>query len=71
MGIVSSSFSVDPVVQQDGRVYVTETHTDDAGAVITIKSLAAVGSNHDQIMSLRALEMDEAMAQAEVIELTD
>lgn len=64
MPIVSSTHVVGHA-QADGRRYVTETHTDDLGAVVVIEYLAPVGADYVAIRTARAADLGEAMAVAE------
>lgn len=65
--IVSTSFALDDHLQADGRIYVTETHTDSAGGVHQIVYLASPGMNHASIANARASELS-AQLQANEIE---
>lgn len=70
MPIVSSSHVVGHA-QRDGRQYVTETHTDDAGAVLVVEYLAEAGADHTAIRNARVAAMNEQLAEAEAQALID
>lgn len=55
--------------QRDGRRYVTETHTDDAGGVHRVEYLAAVGTDYTAVMQARAAQIDAALLEAEIAEV--
>lgn len=64
--IVSSTYALDDHLQADGRVYVTETHTDSAGDVHTATYLATPGMDHAGIMAARAVQLSDQLAQSEI-----
>lgn len=66
MGIVSSSYQADATTQIDGRVYVTETHTDNLGIVRQWVYLAAVGANKDTILAQHAAQLADQLEQEEI-----
>jgi hypothetical protein len=68
MPIVSSTHVVGHA-QEDGRSYVTETHTDDAGAVLNVVYLAAVGTDYVAVRDARALTLSEQLAEQEASDL--
>ena len=64
MPIVSSTHTVGHP-QVDGRRYVTESHTDDAGVVHSVEYLAAVNADYVAIRDARAVQINEQLAEAE------
>jgi len=64
MAIISSTYSVGHV-QIDGRRYVSEQHTDSAGAVHTAEYLAEIGVNYQAIAEARAVAIAQTLADAE------
>lgn len=60
MPIVSSTYTEGPT-QQDGRRYVTERHTDDAGQVYTYEWLGAQDAT--QVVQARAASLDTQLAE--------
>lgn len=69
MPIVTSTHTAGHA-QVDGRRYVTEWHTDDLGAVITLEYLAAADADHAAIRTARAAQINDALAEAEATELS-
>lgn len=66
MPIVTSTHTVGHE-QADGRRYVTEQHTDDAGAVIVVEYLAPIGADYTAIRDARRALIDEQLAEAEAV----
>lgn len=64
MAILSSTFAVGHA-QADGRRYVTERHTDDAGGVHEREYLAALGADHAAIAAAYAVELADELAAGE------
>lgn len=64
--IVSSSYTEDAHAQKDGRRFVTETHTDSAGAVHQVSYKASPGMDLQAIMAARAVALSEQLAEGEV-----
>lgn len=64
MPIITSTHTVGHA-QVDGRRYVTEQHTDDLGAVMTLEYLAAADADHVAIRTARAAQINEQLAEAE------
>ena len=64
MPIVSSAHTVGHS-QVDGRKYVTESHTDDAGVVHRVEYLAVVNADYVAIRDARAVQINEQLAEAE------
>jgi hypothetical protein len=65
MPVASSAFTLDPVVQADGRRYVRETHTLTVGSPFLVDYLAAAGTNYTTVMNGRVAGINEQLAQAE------
>ena len=68
----SSTYTLDNHTQSDGRVYVTERHTDDAGVVHEVMYLAPAGwtaTEYNATMTARATQIDAQLAEAEFAEL--
>lgn len=65
MSIVSSTFVLDSHNQIDGRVYVTETHTDAVGGKHVVEYLATADMNHADICAARAIQISDSLAEAE------
>ena len=65
MTIASSSFVVDALPQKDGRVWITETHTDATVGPLTFAYLAANGSNAAAVMAARVPQINAGLAEAE------
>ena len=65
MPVSSSTFSVEPVVQKDGRQWVTETHTLTAGEPFVIQYLAEPGTDYAAAMSARVPSLNIALAELE------
>jgi hypothetical protein len=63
MAIVSSVFKLGHA-QKDGRRYVIERHTDDAGGVHQFEYLAADG-DHNAVMLSRVPQLEEQLADRE------
>lgn len=66
MPVVSSSFTIDPVPQKDGRRFVTETHQLNVGGPLTQTYLAAANADYAAIMAARVLLLNEGLAQNEL-----
>lgn len=64
MSIVSSSYTTGPV-QACGRRYVTEQHTDHLGATHIFDYLASDSMDKDAILSARAVQLVNDLAEAE------
>jgi hypothetical protein len=64
MSIVSSTHVVGPA-QRDGRVYVTETHTDNVGLFYIITYLIAAGADYVAIRTARAAVLATQIADDE------
>lgn len=64
MPIVSSTHIVGHA-QADGRRYVTERHTDDAGVVHLREYLAAEGADYVAVRDARAAQINADLAEAE------
>ena len=69
MSIVNSTFSLDNHDQVDGRVYVTEIHTDSDGVQHIVEYLADQGMDHSAICTARATQINEILANAEANEI--
>ena len=69
MSIVNSAFSLDNHDQVDGRVYVTETHTDSEGVQHIVEYLAEQSMDHSAICTARATQINEMLANAEADEI--
>lgn len=63
MPIVSSTHTVGHA-QRDGRRYVVELHTDDAGVVHRVEYLAAEKADYADIMAARAVQIDASIVEA-------
>lgn len=70
MPIVSSTHTVGHA-QRDGRRYVVESHTDDAGVVHRVEYLATVGTDYAIVRDARAAQISEQLAEAEAQALID
>lgn len=68
MPIISSAHTVGHP-QVDGRRYVTESHTDDAGGVHPVEYLAAVNADYVALRDARAVQINEQLAEAEALAL--
>lgn len=66
MPIVSSTYSLGPAAQVDGRQYVVETHTDQYGTTYAAEYLAAVGADFAAIMAARADVISQQLIDAEI-----
>ena len=64
MTIQSSTFAAGPE-QKDGRVWVTETHTDSVAGPLLFAYLAANTSNATAVMNARVVQINEQLAQTE------
>jgi len=71
MPIVSSTYTLDGPVQADGRRYVKESHTDSEGGVHTASYLAEPLADYQAIADLRALQIADALAEAEFEAMID
>lgn len=67
MSITSSKLSVG-VPQKDGRVWVTETHTDHLGVERQFSYLAAPQADHQAVMLARVAQIEAALAESEFLE---
>ena len=67
MAIESSAFAVG-VPQADGRVWVTETHTDHLGNEYPFSYLASPTANHQAVMDARISRIEQALAESEFLE---
>lgn len=65
--IVSSTFVVGPA-QKDGRVWVSESHTDHLGVVHLFQWLASHGADHAAVCAARAPRISQALAESEFLE---
>ena len=65
MTIASSSFVVDALPQRDGRVWITETHTDATVGPLTFAYLAANSANAAAVMNARVAQINAQLAGAE------
>ena len=70
MAIVSSTHALG-FVQDAGRRYVTEKHTDSNGAVYLVEYLAANGADYVAIRNARAAYIADQLAEAEAQALAD
>lgn len=70
MAIVSSSCTVG-VPQADGRSYVTELHTDDAGTVHRVEYGPVGELDYEAIMTARASAMGAQLADVEAVNAFD
>ena len=64
----SSTYPLDNHRQVDGRIYVREMHTDDAGVVHTVEYLAPANwgdTEYTATMTARAAQIEAELAQAE------
>lgn len=71
MAIANSTYTLDNHRQVDGRIYVTERHTDDAGGVhdVTYLAPAAWGAaEYTATMTARAAQIAAELAEAELSE---
>lgn len=66
--ITSSTFAVGPP-QIDGRVWITETHTDDVAGPLVFAYLAADASNAQAVMTARAVQIAADLAAQEIAEV--
>lgn len=69
MPVVSSSYTLDPHTQVDGRRYVTETHTLNAGGPVVVTYLAAVGEDYAAVMTARVAQINDMLAAQEAEEI--
>jgi len=72
--VQSSTYTTDAHAQADGRIGVTELHTDTAGRVhrVYYRAPAAWGATEiNAILSRRAAEIDARLAEAEAIALME
>lgn len=65
--IVSSTFIIG-TRQKDGRVWVSESHTDHLGVVHICQWLALANADHAGICNARASKIEAALAEAEFLE---
>lgn len=70
MSIVTSTYAVGHA-QPDGRKYVVESHTDDVGQAYRVEYLAAVGTDYGAVMTARAAQINDQLAEAEAQALID
>src|SRR5437867_2435808 len=66
MSIVSSIFALIGPPQRDGRQYVRETHTDNAGVAHVAEYLAVAGADYAAIMTARAVVVAAQLVEAEI-----
>lgn len=64
MAIAYSTFAVGPA-QVDGRVWITETHVDSLAGPLIFQYLAVNSSNAQSVMTARATQIANDLAQAE------
>lgn len=67
MSITSSKFTVG-VPQKDGRVWVTETHTDHLSGEHSFAYRALPTANHQAVMLARVAQIEAALAESEFLE---
>lgn len=64
----TSVYTLDNHRQTDGRIYVRETHTDEAGEIHTIEYLAPADwgdAEYTATMTARAAQIDAELAEGE------
>ena len=71
MSIVTSTHTVDPRADVYGRRLVTERHTDDVGKVYVYEYLKTDAMDAQAIMTARATQINDQLAEAEAAALGD
>ena len=62
---IQSSTLAASVAQADGRLWITETHTDSVAGPLLFAYLAANTTNATAVMNARVAQINEQLAQAE------
>lgn len=65
MSIVNSRYALEHA-QRDGRIWVTETHTDSEGLEHVVRYLAQVDTDYAAILASRAASIEQALIEAEI-----